>query len=50
MKAMVITDFERDQIKPVVGMTFPLTQVAQAHQKFEEGGDSLRGKIVIKVT
>jgi NADPH:quinone reductase len=40
---------ERGQIKPVVGMTFPLTQIAQAHQKFEQGGESVRGKIVIQV-
>lgn len=40
---------ERGQIKPVVGMTFPLNQVAQAHQRFEQGGEGVRGKIVVQV-
>lgn len=40
---------ERGQIKPVVGMTFPLNQVAQAHEKLEEGGVSVHGKIVVQV-
>ncbi|MEA5594967.1 zinc-binding dehydrogenase [Rivularia sp. UHCC 0363] len=40
---------ERGQIKPVVGMTFPLNEIAQAHRKIEEGGKDVRGKIAIKV-
>ncbi|MBW4592902.1 MAG: zinc-dependent alcohol dehydrogenase family protein [Brasilonema angustatum HA4187-MV1] len=40
---------ERGQIKPVVGMTFPLSQIAQAHQKLEKGGKGVRGKIVVQV-
>lgn len=40
---------ERGQIKPVIGMTFPLTQVAEAHRKLEAGDESVRGKIVIEV-
>lgn len=38
---------ERDKIKLVVGMTFPLNQVAQAEQKLEEGGVGVHGKIVV---
>lgn len=41
---------ERGQIKPVIGMTFPLNQVAEAHRKLEAGGESVRGKIVIEVS
>ncbi|WP_347566140.1 zinc-dependent alcohol dehydrogenase family protein [Scytonema sp. UIC 10036] len=44
------TLIERDQINPVIGMTFPLDRVAQAHQKFEERGKDVRGKIVIQVS
>ncbi|WP_414544590.1 zinc-dependent alcohol dehydrogenase family protein [Nostoc sp. CCY0012] len=40
---------ERGQIKPVVGMTFPLNQVAEAHKKLESRGEDVRGKIVIEV-
>ncbi|WP_341528855.1 zinc-dependent alcohol dehydrogenase family protein [Nostoc sp. UHCC 0302] len=40
---------ERGQILPIVGMTFPLTQVAQAHQRLEEGGEGVRGKIAVEV-
>jgi NADPH:quinone reductase len=43
------TLIERGQIKPVIGMTFPLEQIAQAHQRFEEGGEGVRGKIVVQV-
>jgi NADPH:quinone reductase len=43
------TLIEREKIKPTVGMTYPLNQVAQAHKKQEEGGESVRGKIVIQV-
>ncbi|MEC4817485.1 MAG: zinc-binding dehydrogenase [Scytonema sp. PMC 1069.18] len=43
------TLIERGQIKPVVGMTFLFNQIAQAHHRFEEGGESVRGKIVIQV-
>jgi len=43
------TLIERSQIKPVVGMTFPLNQVAQAHKKLEQGGEGVRGKIVVQV-
>lgn len=41
---------ERGQIKPVIGMTFPLTQVAEAHRQLEAGGAPVRGKIVIEVS
>ncbi|MBH8566418.1 zinc-dependent alcohol dehydrogenase family protein [Nostoc sp. CENA67] len=43
------TLIERGQIKPVVGMTFELNQIAQAHKKQEEGGEDVYGKIVIEV-
>jgi NADPH:quinone reductase-like Zn-dependent oxidoreductase len=43
------TLIERDQIKPVVGITFPLNQVAEAHKKLEQGGEGVRGKIVVEV-
>jgi len=44
------TIIERGQLKPVVGMTFPLNQVAQAHKKLEQGGEGVYGKIVLAVT
>jgi len=43
------TLIERSQIKPVVGMNFPLNQVAQAHKRLEQGGEGVRGKIVVQV-
>jgi NADPH:quinone reductase len=38
---------ERGQIKPVIDSVLPLEEIAQAHQRLENGG--VRGKIVIKV-
>jgi NADPH:quinone reductase-like Zn-dependent oxidoreductase len=43
------TLIERGQIKPVVGITFLLNQLAEAHKRLEQGGEGIRGKIVIKV-
>ncbi|MBC1221936.1 zinc-dependent alcohol dehydrogenase family protein [Nostoc sp. UCD121] len=43
------TLIERGQIKPVIGKTFGLHQLAQAHQTLEEGGESIRGKVVVQV-
>ncbi len=43
------TLIEQGQIKPVVGMTLPLNQVAEAHQRLEQGGEGLHGKIVLEV-
>lgn len=40
---------ERGQIKPLVGMTLPLDSVAEAHNKLEQGGEGLRGKIVLTI-
>lgn len=40
---------EREQIKPVISMTFPLTQVAEAHRKLEARDAMVRGKIAIQV-
>lgn len=41
------TLIERDQLKPVVDSTLPLTDVAQAHRRLNQGG--VKGKIVLKV-
>lgn len=43
------TIIERKQLKPVVGMTLPLEQVAQVHQKLEQGGEGVYGKLVLEV-
>lgn len=43
------TLIERGQIKPLVGMTFPLNQIAQAHKTLEQGSQSVHGKIVLQV-
>lgn len=43
------TLIERGLIQPVVGTTLPVTQVAQAHQKLEQGGEGTYGKIVLEV-
>jgi NADPH:quinone reductase-like Zn-dependent oxidoreductase len=40
---------EQGLIKPVIGMTFPLNQVALAHKKLEIGGSDVHGKIVLQV-
>lgn len=40
---------ERGQIEPLVGMTLPLDRVAEAHKKLEQGGEGVRGKIVLQV-
>ena len=42
---------ERGLVKPVIGATLPLEQIAQAHELMESGSThGLRGKIVIDVT
>lgn len=41
---------ERGQLKPVVGATYPLSQVGQAHARQEQKSNGLRGKIAIDVT
>lgn len=43
------TLIERGQIEPLVGLTLPLEQVAEAHKKLEQGGEGVRGKIVLEV-
>lgn len=43
------TIIERGQIKPVVGMILPLEQVAEAHQKLQQGGEGVYGKLVLEV-
>ena len=42
--------FDRDQLKPTVGATFPLEKVGEAHDLLERGGKDIRGKIVIELT
>lgn len=43
------TLIERGQIEPLVGLTLPLNQVAEAHKKLEQGGVGVHGKIVLEV-
>jgi len=38
---------EQGRLKPVVDTVLPLHEVAQAHQRLEQGG--MRGKIVLQV-
>jgi len=38
---------EQGRLKPVVDMVLPLREIAQAHQRLEQGG--VRGKIVVQV-
>jgi len=38
---------EQVRLKPVIDAVFPLCEVAQAHQRLEQGG--VRGKIVLQV-
>lgn len=42
--------FERGVIKPEVGATFPLEELAQAHDLLERGGEAVRGKVVVEIT
>ena len=41
--------FERGQLRSVIGKTFPLEEVADAHKLLEQGGEAVHGKIVVKV-
>ncbi len=43
------TLFERGQIKSVVGATYPLEKLGEAHSRVEQGGEGLRGKVVVEV-
>ena len=43
------TLIERGCIKPLISHTFPLTLVAEAHRRLEQGGEGVYGKIVIDV-
>lgn len=38
---------EQGRLKPVIDIVLPLHEVAQAHQRLEQGG--VRGKIVLQV-
>ena len=42
--------FERGQLRAEVGATFPLEELAEAHDLLERGGDAVRGKVVVEVT
>ena len=42
--------FERSQLKSVVGASYPLAEVAEAHRLLEKGGGAVHGKIVIRVS
>lgn len=41
---------ERGLVTPLISLTLPLTQVAEAHRRQEEGGEAAYGKIVLEVT
>lgn len=41
------TLIEQERIKPVIDTVLPLREIAQAHQRLEQGG--LRGKIVLQI-
>ena len=41
--------FERGQLKSVVGASYPLGEVAEAHRLLERGGSAVHGKIVVRV-
>jgi NADPH:quinone reductase len=41
--------FERGQLRSVVGATFALSQLPEAHRLLEQGGSAVHGKIVIRV-
>ena len=40
---------ERGQLKSVVGATYPLEKLGEAHSRLEKGGEGLRGKVVVEV-
>ncbi len=42
--------FERGQLKSVVGASYPLERLPEAHRLLEEGGSAVHGKIVVRVT
>ncbi len=42
--------FERGQIEPSVGATFPLEKLGEAHELVERGGEEVRGKVVVEIT
>lgn len=42
--------FERGQLRSVIGATFSLTEVAEAHRLLEEGGAAVHGKVVVRVS
>jgi NADPH2:quinone reductase len=41
---------ERGLLKPILGATYPLSEVGQAHARLEQKSNGLRGKIAIDVT
>lgn len=40
---------ERKQVRPVIGASYPLKRVAEAHRRLERGGEGVHGKIAIEV-
>ncbi|PSO54599.1 MAG: NADPH:quinone oxidoreductase [Cyanobacteria bacterium SW_7_48_12] len=40
---------ERGQLVPVIGRTFPLSEIPEAHKQLEQGGKGVYGKIAIEV-
>ncbi len=40
---------ERKQVRPVIGASYPLERVAEAHRRLERGGEGVHGKIAIEV-
>lgn len=41
--------FERGQLRSVVGATFGLEELPEAHRLLEQGGNAVHGKIVVRV-
>jgi len=41
--------FERGQLKSVIGASYPLAEVSEAHRLLEQGGSAVHGKVVIRV-
>lgn len=40
---------EREQLKSVIGATYPLEQLPEAHKLVEQGGSAVHGKVVVTV-
>lgn len=40
---------ERGLVRPLISYTFPVTQIAEAHQSLETGGPDSYGKVAVTV-